>query len=370
MLLPADPKAGYLSHKNELDDAIREVLESGWYILGEKVASFERNFSKYLNVASCIGVASGTDALNLALRASGVQYGDKVITVSHTAVATVSAIDWIGAIPILADIDPQTFTINPQEVEKILEKNNGASIKAIVAVHLYGHPADMYSLSEISEQYGVALIEDCAQAHGAMINGLKVGSFGTCGSFSFYPTKNLGAFGDGGAIVTNQQDILSQLCLLKQYGWRKRYISDSNGYNSRLDELQAAVLDCKLKWLDLDNKRRRDIASYYTKEFSDLPIETPIEIPNYHHVYHQYVVKVKKRDQLHQYLKMHGIGTAILYPVPVHLQPGYSKRVEIIDDGLLVTPRIANEILCLPIHPGLSDSDISNVVNSIKSFFG
>ena len=237
-----------------------------------------------------------------------------------------------------------------------------------MAVHIYGHPADMGTLSEIAERHGIALIEDCAQAHGAMVGEKTVGSIGDCGAFSFYPTKNLGALGDAGAVVTSQAAVAEQLRLLRQYGWRERYISIEAGYNSRLDELQAAILDCKLAWLDSDNNRRRKIARRYTEGLAGLPLETPVESPDCRHVYHQYVIRLKDRDNLRRHLETQGIGTAILYPMPVHKQPGYSGRVEIGEGGMAVTERLAQEILCLPIYPELSDSAVSSVIDAIRSF--
>lgn len=368
MLLPADPKASYLAHKEALDHAIQETIASGWYILGPKVALFEEHFAAYVGASSCVGVGSGTDAVHLALRACGVGPGDGVLTVSHTAVATVSAIDWIGARPVLVDISPATYTLDPQKAEDTLKHQPADRIKAIVAVHIYGHPADMGKLSEIAERHGIALIEDCAQAHGAMVGEKTVGSIGDCGAFSFYPTKNLGALGDGGAVVTSQAAVAEQLRLLRQYGWRERYISIEAGYNSRLDELQAAILDCKLAWLDSDNNRRREIARRYTEGLAGLPLETPVESPDCRHVYHQYVIRFKDRDNLRRHLETRGIRTAILYPMPVHKQPGYSGRVEIGEGGMAITERIAQEILCLPIYPELSDSAVSSVIDAIRSF--
>jgi dTDP-4-amino-4,6-dideoxygalactose transaminase len=369
MLLPADPKAGYLAHKDLLDQAIRETMESGWYIMGPKVAIFEERFATYLGASSCVGVANGTDAVSLALRACGVGPGDRVLTVSHTAVATVSAIDWIGAKPVLVDIDPCTYTIDIQKAEDTLKQASAGGIKAIVAVHIYGHPANVTALSVIAQRHGIVLIEDCAQAHGARIAGRKVGSIGDCGAFSFYPTKNLGAFGDGGAVATSRAGVKEKLRLLQQYGWRERYISVDAGYNSRLDELQAAILNCKLAWLDTDNDRRRTIAHSYNEGLSGLPLETPVERADCRHVYHQYVIRLKDRDKLKAHLEGQGIRTAILYPMPVHLQPGYSSRVEMGKGGLSVTEQAAHEILCLPIYPELSDSAVAAVISSIRDYF-
>jgi dTDP-4-amino-4,6-dideoxygalactose transaminase len=346
-----------------------EVMESGWYIFGSRLKRFEENFAGYLGASHCVGVANGTDAIQLALRAVGVKAGDAVITVSHTSVATVSAIDWMGATPILVDIDPETYIIDPQKVEDTLRSEIGKKIKAIVAVHLYGHPADMKALTEIAGLYGVGLIEDCAQAHGATFNSHKAGSIGVCGTFSFYPTKNLGAFGDGGAVVTNNSEIAERIRLLQQYGWRERYISEQVGYNSRLDELQAAILDCKLVWLDEGNQRRREIAQHYHDGLQGLPLSLPIERPGCRHVFHQYVIKCKTRDALRQHLEVQGIRTAVLYPMPVHLQPGYRDRVVLGQGGMKVTETIAKEILCLPIFPELSNLDVEKVVEYIRGYF-
>ncbi len=369
MIQVADPKASYLAHKQELDAAITEVMESGWYIFGSRLKRFENNFAGYLGTSHCIGVANGTDAILLALRAVGVKAGDAVITVSHTAVATVAAIDWMGAVPVLVDIGPDTYTLDPQKVEDTLQSEIGKKIKAIIAVHLYGHPADMDTLIEIANRYGIGLVEDCAQAHGATFNSQKVGSIGMCGTFSFYPTKNLGAFGDGGAIVTNNSEIAERIHLLQQYGWRERYISEVAGYNSRLDELQAAILDCKLAWLDDGNQRRREIAQQYNLGLQGLPISLPVERAGCGHVYHQYVVKRSVRDALSKHLEAMGIRTAILYPMPVHLQPGYRDRVVLGQGGMQVTETIVKEILSLPIFPELSDLDIEKVVEAVRGHF-
>lgn len=364
----ADPKASYLAHKQELDAAIAEVMESGRYIFGTRLKRFETNFAGYLGTSYCIGVANGTDAILLALRAVGVKAGDSVITVSHTAVATIAAIEWMGAVPVLVDIDPDTYTLDPQKVEDTLRSGIGKKIKAIIVVHLYGHPADMKDLVEITGRYGVGLVEDCAQAHGATFNSQKTGSIGVCGTFSFYPTKNLGAFGDGGAIITNNSEIAERIRLLQQYGWRERYISELAGYNSRLDELQAVILDCKLAWLDEGNLRRREIAQRYHEGLQELPLNLPVERAGCRHVYHQYVIKSNVRDALSKHLEVMGIRTAVLYPMPVHLQPGYRNRVVLGQGGMNVTETIVKEILSLPIFPELSDLEVDKVVENIVGF--
>ena len=369
MLMPADPKASYLAHKEAFDQALQQVMESGWYILGAKVRAFEEHFAGYLGAKYCVGVASGTDAIHFALRAIGVGPGDCVLTASHTAIATVAAIDWIGAKAILVDVEPASYTIDPQKAEDTLRQMPAGPIKAIVPVHLYGHPADMEALTAVAERHGVALVEDCAQAHGALVGERRVGAMGVCGAFSFYPTKNLGAFGDAGAIVTSDAGVAERLRLLQQYGWRERYISDQIGYNSRLDELQAAILDCKLAWLDVWNERRREIARCYDEGLADLPLELPVERPGYCHVYHQYVIRCADREGLRKHLEAWDIHTAILYPVPVHLQSGYRERVLIGEGGMGVTERIVREILCLPIYPELTDAEVGNVIKAIRAYF-
>ncbi len=369
MLLPANPKASYLSQKDEIDHAIREVMDSGWYILGQKVKAFEDHFAEYIGTEYCVGLKSGTDALHFALRACGVEPGDAVITVTHTAGATVAAIDWLGAIPILVDIDPTTYTIDPQKTEDTFRRASVNRIKAIIAVHLYGHPADMTALTEIAQRCHLHLIEDCAQAHGASINDKRVGAFGICGGFSFYPTKNLGAFGDAGAVVTNDSSSAERLRLLQQYGWRQRYISEEIGYNSRLDEIQAAILDCKLPQLDTGNNRRREIADLYNRRLAGLPITLPTEQSDCRHVYHQYVIRCGDRGALRQYLKKQDIHTSILYPMPVHLQPGYKERVINGEGGFAVSEKISREILCLPIYPELNNSEVEEVIESIRTFY-
>lgn len=370
MLFPANPLAGYLAHKMEIDLAMRTVMENGRYILGPKVKDFEVHFAKYLGLGHCVSVASGTDAVHLSLRACGVKPGDGVITASHTAVATVAAIEWLGAIPVLVDIDPESYTLDPQKIESTLrERKPTFAIKAIIAVHLYGHPADMNALRDIAARYGVALIEDCAQAHGAAVGDRKAGSMGECGAFSFYPTKNLGAFGDGGAVVTADAGVAKRLRFLQQYGWRERYISEGAGYNSRLDELQAAVLDVKLRWLDAGNEQRRRISALYHDGLSGMPFDLPRERPGSRHVYHQYVIQSAERDKLRLYLESHRIQTSILYPMAVHQQPAYRNRVMVGEGGLAITERIVQRILSLPIYPELCDSDVEKVIENIRSYF-
>jgi len=360
MIPVANPAAQYRSHKAEIDHAIHRVLDSGWYILGEEVRAFEAEFAAYIGVKFAIGVGSGTEALHLALRACDIGPGDEVITVSHTAVATVVAIELCGATPVLADIDVDRYTLDPEKLPRLLTP----CTKAIVPVHLYGQPADMTPILEIAHRHGFKVIEDCAQAHGATYQGQRVGSWGDIACFSFYPTKNLGALGDGGMVVTDDPALAEKARLLREYGWAERYVSHIRGWNSRLDELQAAVLRVKLKYLDADNAVRARLATTYNQLLADEDLRLPAERPESNHVYHQYVIRTKRRDELRAFLKERGIGTLVHYPVPVHLQPAYRGRLPGGDD-LPETERVAREVLSLPMYPELAESDVKSVAEAI-----
>jgi len=358
-----DLKAAYQRLRPEIDAAIADALESGWYILGGQVQTFEEEFAAWLGVRHAVGVASGTDAVLLALRACGVGPGDEVITVSHTAVATVAAIELSGAVPRLVDIDPHTYTLDPASLPAAISDRT----KAIVPVHLYGCVADMDSILEIARAHGLAVIEDCAQAHGARYRGQMVGTMGDAAAFSFYPTKNLGAVGDGGAVVTDRPEIADRLRLLRQYGWRERYVSEITGYNSRLDELQAAVLRVRLRHLDAENESRRRLAAVYHGALAGFPIERPTQRVDDRHVYHLYVVRSAQRDALRSHLAANGIGTAVHYPVPVHLQPAY-QRLGYGPGSLPVTESAAQTVLSLPMFPDLTPDQIAIVAAAIGRF--
>jgi len=368
-LLPfADPKANYWAHKDEIDTAVRRVLEGGWYILGPEVAAFEQEFAAAMGVAHAVGVGSGTEAIHLALRVCGVGQGDAVFTVSHTAVATVAAVELAGATPVLVDIDPRTFTLDPNRLEDTLREQSSAGAaaararpKAIVPVHLYGHPADMPAILDIARRYHLRVIEDCAQAHGAALQGRKAGTWGDLAAFSFYPTKNLGALGDGGALVTNAPDLAERARLLREYGWRERYVSDCPGMNSRLDEVQAAVLRVKLRYLEQENARRRQLARAYESLLSPTSLRLPHPLGQVEHVYHLYVVRSRHREQLRSYLRENAIGTAIHYPVPVHRQPAYQSRIIIGGGELHETEQTCQEILSLPMYPQLTEEQVQYV---------
>ena len=361
LCLPANPGASYRAHQVDLDRAVLRVLGSGRYLQAGETAAFEEEFAQYLGVEHVITTGSGTDALALALRVLGIGPGDAVATVSHTAVATVAAIDLVGALPVLIDVDPVTFTMDPARLEAALRSDLGSRIKAVLPVHLYGHPVRMAEIEGIAERHQLPILEDCAQSHGAALEGRKTGAWGTFGAFSFYPTKNLGAFGDGGALATRSARLADRARCMKQYGWKERYVSHLPGMNTRLDELQAAVLRVKLPHLDADNDRRRAIAQSYDQRLCDTPLELPVERFGCRHVYHQYVICTERRDHLAEYLGRHGIGTAVHYPVPVHLQPGYQDRIAIGPGGLRNTEALARRVLSLPMHPALMDDEVDQV---------
>ena len=363
-----DPKAGYLAHQAQIDSAIQRVLASGWYILGREVEAFEDLFATYVGVSHAIGVGNGTDALVLSLRACGVGPNDLVFTVSHTAVATVAAVELVGATPVLVDIDPTTYTMDPASLEAAIANAPAGTPKAVIPVHLYGHPADLAAITKIARQHGLYLIEDCAQSHGALLEGRMTGGWGDIAAFSFYPTKNLGALGDGGMVVTNNAALAEQVRLLQQYGWRQRYISDIPGGNSRLDELQAAVLSVKLGQLDAENARRSEIAQRYSALLAGIDgLCLPQAAPSVRHVYHQYVIESPQRDNLKAYLRQQGIGTLVHYPAPVHLQPAYQERLTAAVP-LTCTEQISSRILSLPMFPQLSDEQVERVCDEIRRF--
>lgn len=355
MIPVANPGASYQAHKDEIDAAIRRVTGSGWYILGPEVDAFEAEFAAYLGVKHCISVANGTDALRTAVRAALPYRGGEGITVSMSATATVAALVEAGWQPLMVDIDPDNYTMDVAGLEAALT----APGMFIVPVHLYGQPAQMSEIMRLAEARGALVIEDCAQAHGARLDGKRVGSFGAAAAFSFYPTKNLGALGDGGAIVTNSDEIAEQARLLRMYGWRERYVSESHGLNSRLDELQAAILRVKLRYLEIDNTRRIHIAQIYNEALADLELK----LPPVGGVYHQYVIQHSRRDWLKQRLAERGIGTSVLYPVPIHFQPAYADDPPL---QLPVTEALCQSLLCLPMYPELTDGEVNMVCEAVR----
>jgi dTDP-3-amino-3,4,6-trideoxy-alpha-D-glucose transaminase len=359
-----DLRAGYQLLQEEIDQAVSNVLNSGWYILGEEARQFENEFAEFCGVPYAVGVASGTDAILLALRACGIGPGDEVITVSHTAVATVAAIELSGAKPLFVDVEPLSYTMDPAVVESTITRHT----RAIVPVHLYGHPADMEAIQAIAKHNDLFTIEDCAQAHGAKYHGRIAGSMGDVAAFSFYPTKNLGAFGDGGMVLTANPEIAGRLQQLRQYGWERRYVSEIKGFNSRLDELQAAILRVKLRYLEAGNNVRRHIAELYAKQLRDLPLVLPQVASACEHVFHLFVVQTERRDELLVHLKSQGIGAAVHYPVPVHLQPAY-HNLGYGPGSLPVTETVAGQILSLPIYPEMSDEQVDAVARAIRQIW-
>lgn len=363
-ILPADPKAGYLAAESEIDAAIRRVMHSGQYILGPENEAFEKEFAAYLGVADVATAANGTDALELALRAAGIGAGDKVVTVANTVTATVAAIAAVGARPVFVEIEPETMLLDLGATEQLLTTLRDPRIKAIVPVHLYGQPADMPRLMEIARMHNLMVIEDCAQSHGAMVGGRKAGAWGQLAAFSFYPTKNLGAFGDGGAVAGSDSVLLEKVRLLRQYGWRKRYVSELHGRNSRLDELQAAILRVRLERLEAENAHRAKLAAHYAEKLKDSPARLPFVAEGRTHAWHQFVVRTPQRDVLRAHLEQQGILCGVLYPVPVHRQPAY-HRVEL---TLPETERACAEVLSLPLHVGLQTGDIDRVCEAVLAW--
>jgi dTDP-4-amino-4,6-dideoxygalactose transaminase len=367
-----DLKRQYKKIKGEILSATQRVYEKGRFILGEEVSAFEKEFSHYCGVRYGVGVGSGTDALYLALKAAGIGEGDEVITVANSFVATALAISFTGAKPLFVDIDPKTYTMDPNHLELLLKrqkaKESGRKIKAVLPVHLYGHPAEMDSIMEIADRYDLIVIEDACQAHGAKYGKKKVGSFGAMGCFSFYPTKNLGGYGDGGMVVTNHKRHDQNLRLLRCYGERKKYEHILKGHNSRLDEIQAAILRVKLKYLDQWNGERRRKAKIYTQMLSPLGVVCPSEKKGVRHVYHLYTIKTKKRDSLQTFLKKRGIETLIHYPIPIPLQEAY-RELEYHKRDLPLTNQWSRKILSLPFFPEMKESEMEEVAQQIKNFF-
>jgi dTDP-4-amino-4,6-dideoxygalactose transaminase len=365
-----DPRAGYLEQKSEIDAAIARVLASGQYIMGPEVEAFEAAFAGWLGVGHAIGAGSGTDAIELAVRACGIGPGELVFTVSHTAVATVAAIERAGAVAVLVDIEPGGFMMDPEALDVALRKPPTGRPAAILPVHLYGEPADLVPIEDLARRHGLRLIEDCAQSHGATYRGQKTGSLGDIACFSFYPTKNLGALGDAGMTATDDPDLAVALRELREYGWRERYVSArSGGVNTRLDPLQAAILAARLPRLADDNTRRQAIAARYDKGLRGLPLALPRRRADCGHVFHQYVVRSVERDRLREHLRAARIGTGIHYPVPVHLQPAYRGRLGEFPAGLPETTRAMGEILSLPIFPQLGLDRADRVIAETRRFF-
>lgn len=362
-----DLKAQYHTIQNEVAAAIQQVIENSSFILGEQAQIFETNFAEYMKVKHAVGVANGTDALMLAMKALGIQAGDEIIAPSHTFIASLEPVIHLGATPVLVDIDPTTYNIDPSAIEAAITPRT----KAIIAVHLYGQPADMTAIKSIADKHGLLLIEDAAQAHGAEYKNQRVGSWGDVTAFSFYPGKNLGAYGDAGAVITNDDKIAERLRVLRDHGSRVKYEHLEVGFNSRLDGIQAAVLNVKLKYIEEWTEKRRQHAAYYNAALASVHgVETPKEEPQVRHVYHLYVIRVASdRQQMFDYLKKRGIGVGIHYPTPIHLQPalaayGYKRG------DLPCTEAVASSIISLPLYPELSTAQMDRVATAVKEYAG
>ena len=356
-----DLKAQYQSIKEEIDKAISNVLESTQFVLGNEVAAFENEFATYCNARYGIGVNSGTSALHLALLAAGIGAGDEVITVPFTFVATVAAIGYTGAKPVFVDIEPNSFTIDVKQVEKAITQQT----KAILPVHLYGQPADMDPILEIAQRYGLTVIEDAAQAHGAEYKGRRVGSIGDLGCFSFYPGKNLGAYGEGGMVVTNHENYAHTIKLLRDWGQEQKYHHILKGYNYRLEGIQGAILRVKLRHLESWTKARQSHAKQYDEQLANSGMKTPKVMPYSRHVYHVYAVRTHQRDALQQQLQQQGIQTGIHYPIPVHLMPAYADLGYQVGD-FPCSELAAKEVLSLPMYAEISDNQLTTVNVAVR----
>ncbi|MFZ2452519.1 MAG: DegT/DnrJ/EryC1/StrS family aminotransferase [Methylovulum miyakonense] len=356
-------KAQYAEIKDEVEQGLAQTIENCSFILGPNVQAFEQECADYLGVKHAIGVASGTDALHLALLAEGIGKGDEVITTAFTFIATAEAIKYVGATPVFVDIDPRTFNIAPEAILKAITSRT----KAVMPVHLFGQPADMAQIVEICQEHDLKLIEDCCQSFGASVNGTQTGAIGDSAGFSFFPSKNLGAFGDGGLVVTHSDSTAAKLKQLRNHGSNVRYYHDIIGYNSRLDEMQAVILRAKLKRLEQYNEGRRRAAHLYSKLMADLPLTTPFEDGLGVHVYHQYTVLSERRDEIMQALQAKQIGCAVYYPVPLHQQIAFKEECEGL--ALPVTESVAANCFSLPICPFLKDEEVTEIVDVIKSVF-
>ncbi len=361
MIPMVDLKRQYRLLKPEIDAALQGVLESAHFILGPEGASLEAEVAAYHGVPFAIGVASGTDALLLALKACGIGKGDEVITTPFTFIATAEAIAYLQAKPIFADISPATFNI---AVERIEEKITSRT-KAIIPVHLFGHPAEMDALLHCAEKYRLKIVEDCAQAFGASYLGRKVGTMGECGCFSFYPSKNLNAYGDGGMVITSDPALAERLRMLRNHGSRKSYEHEFIGYNSRLDELQAAILRVKIRRINEFNRSRRRHADAYRSLLHGKDLILPVELPGSEHVYHQFTIRSRQRDIIMQALREKGIASAVYYPIPLHLQKPFLRKRAARD--LPVSEACAAEVLSLPMFPELEDEEISAISDVINN---
>ncbi len=360
-----DLQTQYLSLRDEVIAKVDDIFRRGAFILGDEVGVFERDFAKFSGVKNCVGVATGCDALLWALKALDIGPGDEVIAPANTFIATVLAITAAGATPVLVDCCEDDFNIDPAAVERAVTKKT----RAIIPVHLYGQPARMDEIIAIARRHGLKIVEDAAQAHGATYRGRPCGSFGDANGFSFYPGKNLGAYGDGGAVTTDSPEIAERVRQFRNYGQSKKYHHEVAGWNSRLDTVQAAILSAKLQRLPAWNEARRRHADRYREKLSGLPVVTPRERAECRHIYHLFVIRTQRRDELLAFLDGRGISCGIHYPIPIHLQRAYAN-LNLARGAFPVTEKLAGEILSLPMFPELSDAQIDHVCGSIAEFFG
>ena len=360
----ADFKAQYAAIRTEIRQAIDGVLESGWYILGEQGRAFEEEFAAYLGSAHAMGVGSGTDAIQLALMALGIGPGDEVIIPANTCMPTICGIMAAGARPVAADVSEATLTLDPASVETKLT----SATKALVPVHLYGHPCDMDALNALAQSGGLVVVEDCAQAHGAMYKRKKCGMLAHAAAFSFYPTKNLGAYGDGGAVVTSDPDTAERVRSMRNYGEDRRYHHNRPGINSRLDELQAAILRVKLRYVDTWNTRRKELAAKYLNALADAEVTLPFVAPWATPSWHLFAVRSKHRDALQGHLKEKGIQTLIHYPIPVHLQEACREIMQANAGDLPIAEAACRQVLSLPLYPELPGESVERVINAVLEF--
>lgn len=363
MIPMVDLKTQYLRLKDEIDLAVADVLDSCAFILGPNVKAFEEESARYLGVAHAIGCASGTDALHLALRAAGIGPGDEVITSPFTFIATAESICYVGAKPVFVDIDPRTFNIDPAAIETAITEKT----RAVMPVHLFGQPANLPPISALCEQYRLLLVEDCAQSFGATIDGHQTGSMGISAGYSFFPSKNLGGYGDGGLVATSSDEVAARVRMLRNHGSEVRYYHDAIGYNSRLDELQAAILRVKLRHIEAFNSARRSVANHYSSLLADLPLQTPYEDGIGNHVYHQYTLLSDRREAIMAALQQAGISSAIYYPVPLHQQNVFASECKGV--SLPVSEYVASRCFSLPIYPELEMSNIARIVQVIRTVF-
>lgn len=349
---------------HDLTTTIQRVLNSYWYVLGNEVAEFEREFAQYCGVSNCVSVANGTDALELTLRALGVGVNDSVMLVANAGFYGSTAVHIVGAKPIYIDVDPDTLTMSVEHLQRAVKIELP---KAIIVTHLYGQLAEIEEIVELANSIGVRVIEDCAQAHGAIKNTKRAGSFGDIACYSFYPTKNLGAIGDGGAVVTNNDNFANRLRQLRQYGWGSKYnVEVTGGRNSRLDEMQAAILRDKLTKLDYLNAKRREIAQRYNQAFSSLPVLCPASVAD-DYVAHLYVIRVNERERFRDFLKKHAISTDVHYPIPDHKQLAYSYALGKLT--LPITEKVCNQVISLPCYPGMSNEDVERVIHAVHKYY-